>query len=162
MFVNSEKVETYGKDIMEELTHAKPLKTSLIDCAVFIRWARRHTDTIRALHWLRAVRWAVTCWWDPNTFNFRISCEVLRTNTLLSVTLNAAECIYSARSLNSARIFALSFIAHFIGLAVSIICTSSWNIIVFYVLDKVRVLFKSVLTSFTLKLKQYWNFLCSC
>jgi len=41
------------------------------------------------------------------------------------VILNAAECIYSARSLDSARIFALSFITNFIGLTVPVVGTSS-------------------------------------
>ena len=127
MFANLEKVGTLGKDVMEQLTHAKPLKTPFIDCAVFIRRTRRHADSVSALHRLWAVWWTVASGWNSDAFHFRVSCEVLRTNTLLSVILNAAECIYSARSLDSARIFALSFITNFIGLTVPVVGTSSWN-----------------------------------
>jgi hypothetical protein len=41
------------------------------------------------------------------------------------MVLNTTECIYSARSLNSARILALSFVAHFTGLAVPVVGTGS-------------------------------------
>jgi len=105
--------------------HAKPLKTPFIDCTVFIRGTGRHADSVSTLHRLWTVRGTVASGRNSDAFHFRISREVLRTNTLLSVILNTAECIYSTGSLDSTRVFALSFVAHFIGLTVSVVGAGS-------------------------------------
>jgi len=105
--------------------HAKSLQTALIDGAVLVGVARRHTDAIRTLHWLRTVRGTVTGRGDPNALNLRVSSEVRRTDALLLVADNVAEGVEPASSLFAARISTLTLVTHLVHLAVAVVCAGS-------------------------------------
>ena len=96
------------------------METSFIESTAFIRSTRRHTDSIAALQRLWTVCGGVAGAGDTNTFDLRVASEVLRTNTLLPVSLDTADGIEATRSLDTAGIQTFAILTNLSGGAVSV------------------------------------------
>ena len=105
---------------MRILTHAETLQTSLIEGAVLVRGAGRLADTVTALERVGTVQGAVAGAGDPDTLHLGVTSEVLGTDTLLPVSLSAAQSIETTGSLGTAEVSTAAILTDLTRLAVCI------------------------------------------
>ena len=65
--------DTPANNIRKILTHAESLEAALVDGAILVRLAARHTDPVRTLHARRAVRTREARGGDAHALNIGIS-----------------------------------------------------------------------------------------